>query len=412
MVTSGPFSHVVEVRGHIIDSLILPRILDELMDHGVDFTIESLDVGKHKTDPSHARIEISASSQERLSRALTAVQVHGAMPIAIDDVELDACPADGVLPEDFYSTTNLDTLIRLEGSWVEVDYPEMDCVIRVADNRAECAPAYDLRAGDKVVVGHKGIRIVPLERSRSPSPLFGFMGSTISSEKPRSLAIEEAAIWIKEARTDNGKIAVVAGPAIVHTASRDYLCRLIRAGYVDVLLAGNALAAHDIEASLFGTSLGVPLAGGQPPDTGHEHHLRAINVIRAAGSISKAVESGALTEGIMFECVQNDVKFVLAGSIRDDGPLPEVITDVLEAQRAMRECARDKVRVALMLSTMLHSIAMGNLLPAHVHTVAVDINPAALTKLVDRGSFQSIGLVMDVGGFLRELLDELGASPE
>ena len=401
---------MVEVRGHIIDSLILPRILDELMDLGVDFSIESLDVGKHKTDPSHARIEILAPSQERLERALAAVQVHGALPIEIDDVELGTCPVDGVLPEGFYSTTNLDTLIRLEGTWVEVDYPEMDCVIRVEDDQAECAPAYDLRTGDKVVVGHKGIRIVPLERSRGPSPLFGFMGSTISSEKPRSLAIKEAGIWIREAKSEGGKVAVVAGPAIVHTASREYLCRLIRAGYVDVLLAGNALAAHDIEASLLGTSLGVPLAGGQPPDTGHEHHLRAINTIRAAGSISKAVESGILTEGIMFECVKNDVKFVLAGSIRDDGPLPDVITDVLEAQKAMRECARDNVRIALMLSTMLHSIAMGNLLPAHVHTVSVDINPAALTKLVDRGSFQSIGLVMDVGGFLRELLDELAAN--
>lgn len=411
MATSGAFSHVVEVRGHIIDSLILPRILDELMDLGCDFAIESLDVGKHKTDPSHARIEILAPSQERLARALTAVQVHGAMPIAIDDAELGACPADGVLPDGFYSTTNLDTMIRLEGSWVEVDHPEMDCVIRVEDDKAECAPAYDLRAGDRVVVGHKGIRIVPLERSRKPSPLFGFMGSTISSEKPRSLAIKESGIWIREAKRESGKIAVVAGPAIVHTASREYLCRLIRAGYVDVLLAGNALAAHDIEASLLGTSLGVPLAGGQPPDTGHEHHLRAINTIRAAGSIANAVESGILTDGIMYECVKNDVKFVLAGSIRDDGPLPDVITDVLEAQKAMRECARDNVKVALMLSTMLHSIAMGNLLPAHVHTVSVDINPAALTKLVDRGSFQSIGLVMDVGGFLRELLDELGVNP-
>ena len=412
MATSGPFSHVVEVRGHIIDSLILPRILDELMDLGCDFAIESLDVGKHKTDPSHARIEILAPSQERLARALTAVQVHGAMPIAIDDAELGVCPSDGVLPDGFYSTTNLDTLIRLEGSWVEVDHPEMDCVIRVDDDQAECAPAYDLRAGDKVVVGHKGIRIVPLERSRRPSALFGFMGSTISSEKPRSLAIKESGVWIKQARREGGKIAVVAGPAIVHTDSREYLCRLIRAGYVDVLLAGNALAAHDIEASLLGTSLGVPLAGGQPPDTGHEHHLRAINTIRAAGSIAKAVETGILTDGIMFECVKNDVKFVLAGSIRDDGPLPDVITDVLEAQKAMRECARDNVKVALMLSTMLHSIAMGNLLPAHVHTVSVDINPAALTKLVDRGSFQSIGLVMDVGGFLRELLDELGANTD
>ncbi len=410
MATAGVFTHVVEVRGHIIDSLILPRILDELMDLSVDFTIETLEVGKHKADPSYARIEIIASNQDQLNRALSAVQAHGATPIIINDVELAACPNYGVLPESFYSTTNLVTWVRIEGEWVQVAYPEMDCAIRVRGKYAECAPSYDLKAGELVVVGHMGIRVVPLERSRAPSPVFAFMGSTVSSEKPRLLAIQAAAVWMKEAKANASKVAVVAGPAVIHTGSREYLCQLIRSGFVDFLLAGNAIAAHDIESSMFGTSLGVPLAGGQQPDSGHEHHLRAINRIRSAGGIAKAVEKGILTSGVMYECVKNNVGFVLAGSIRDDGPLTDVITDVIEAQRAMRQCIRDNVRVALMLSTMLHSIAVGNLLPASVHTICVDINPAALTKLVDRGSFQSIGLVMDVGGFLRELLDELGVA--
>jgi lysine-ketoglutarate reductase/saccharopine dehydrogenase-like protein (TIGR00300 family) len=283
----------------------------------------------------------------------------------------------------------------------------MDCAVIVDDHRAACLPINELKAGQSVVVGHHGIRVMPLERSRSPLPTFGFMGSAVSSERPSARAIHEAAVWMYECRKLGRKNLVVAGPAVIHTGTRDYLCRLIERGYVDYLFAGNALATHDIEYSLFGTSLGVPLDGGKMVETGHEHHLRAINRIRAVGGIREAVEKGILTTGVMYACVVHGVEFVLAGSIRDDGPLPEVITDVIEAQQAMRRVIHSGVDVALMLSTMLHSIAVGNLLPATVHTVCVDINPSTLTKLVDRGSFQTIGIVMDAGGFLRQLLEEL-----
>jgi lysine-ketoglutarate reductase/saccharopine dehydrogenase-like protein (TIGR00300 family) len=407
MTLEQRYAQVIEVRGHIIDSMILPKILDELMDLGVEFNIERVEVGRQKSDTSYARVEVVASSPEELERAVGEAVRLGALPLNLEEVSLQPSPADGVAPEDFYSTTNLETWIRRHGRWLTVRYPEMDCAIVVVDAAAECVPINDLVAGQTVVVGHRGIRVVPLERSRSPLPTFGFMGSAVSSERPSGRSVREAAIWMHECRRSGKKNLLVAGPAVIHTGSREYLCRLIERGYVDVLFAGNALATHDIEYSLYGTSLGVPLDGGKAADTGHEHHLRAINRIRAVGGIRQAVESGLLTSGVMYACVKNGIEFVLAGSIRDDGPLPEVITDVIEAQRAMRRSIRAGIDVALMLSTMLHSIAVGNLLPATVHTVCVDISPSTLTKLVDRGSFQTIGIVMDVGGFLRDLLGEL-----
>ena len=416
--SGGRFSQVVEVRGHIIDSMILPRILDQLLDLGVRFDIEELTVGRGNQDPSYARVRITTDSPEELDEALGAVQTTGAVPIELSDADVQPAPADGVFPEGFYSTTNLLTWIRRSERWIPVAYPEMDCAIRVVPDvgaasgpteRAECVPVNEIRRGDLIVVGRRGVRVEPLERGRGPEPLFGFMGSSISSEKPKSYAIQEAADWIREAKASGRKNLVVAGPAVIHSGCREYLCRLIEAGYVDCLFAGNALAVHDVELALFGTSLGVPLGGGPEPEGGHAHHLRAINRIRAAGGLKAAVAKGVLREGVMYTCVKRGVDFVLAGSIRDDGPLPDVITDVIEAQGAMRAQIRGGVQVALLLSTMLHSIAVGNLLPATVHTVCVDVNPAVLTKLADRGSFQTIGLVMDVGGFLRELLDALGA---
>ncbi len=403
------FSQVVEVRGHIIDSMILPKILDELMDLGVEFNIEKVEVGRQKRDPSYALIEIVASSQDDLDRAVNEACRLGALSLAVEEAEVAASPFDGVAPDEFYSTTNLETQIRWNGHWVSVEHPEMDCAIAVDGSRAYCVPIGDLRQGQPVVVGHRGVRVIPLERSRSPLPSFGFMGSQISSERPSARSVREAAIWMHQCRRAGMKNLVVAGPAVIHTGSRDYLCRLIEKGYVNYLFAGNALATHDIEYSLFRTSLGVPLDGGAAVETGHEHHLRAINRIRAVGGIRRAVEQGVLTSGVMHSCVTHGVDYVLAGSIRDDGPLPDVITDVIEAQREMRRRIHDGVQVAVMLSTMLHSIAVGNLLPATVYTVCVDINPSVLTKLVDRGSFQTIGIVMDTGGFLRDLLEELEA---
>ncbi|HVB97075.1 MAG TPA: TIGR00300 family protein [Chloroflexota bacterium] len=407
MPTDQHFTQVIEVRGHIIDSMILPKILDEMMDLGVEFNIESLQVGRQKRDTSYARIEIIASNQEDLDRAVGEARRLGALPLELEEIDIAPSPCNGVAPEDFYSTTNLETWVRRNGHWIPVEHPEMDCAIVIEGDHANCWPINDLTAGQPVVVGHRGIRVVPLERSRSPIPSFGFMNSSISSERPNSRAVREAALWMHQCRQAGLKNLVVAGPAVIHTGSRDYLCQLIERGYVNYLFAGNALATHDIEYSLFKTSLGVPLDGGAAMETGHEHHLRAINRIRGVGGIRQAVEQGILTSGVMYSCITHGVDFVLAGSIRDDGPLPEVITDVLEAQRQMRQRIHDGVQVALMLSTMLHSIAVGNLLPATVHTACVDINPSVLTKLVDRGSFQTIGIVMDAGGFLRELLDEL-----
>jgi lysine-ketoglutarate reductase/saccharopine dehydrogenase-like protein (TIGR00300 family) len=267
----------------------------------------------------------------------------------------------------------------------------------------------DVGAGEPVLLHGSGVRVIPIERPRQATPIFGFMGSTVSSEKPKAMVIRQVAEWIRSAHANGKTVLVVGGPAVVHTGARDRFVELIRHGHVDHVFAGNALAVHDIEIAFFGTSLGVPLDGSPPLESGHEHHLRAINRIRGLGGIRGAVEAGALTSGIMHACVESNVDVVLAGSIRDDGPLPEVITDVIEAQRAMRTRVRNGVGVTLMLSTMLHSIAVGNLLPASVATVCVDINPSVLTKLMDRGSFQTVGLVMDVGSFLRDLCDELEA---
>lgn len=398
------YSQVVELRGHIIDSLMLPRIMDELMGLGVEYEIQKFEVGQHKDDPSYARMELVAPNPELLATAVTQALAHGATPLEVVDSSFEPAPSDGVFPERFYSTTNLETHVRLNGHWVPVRYPEMDCGVALRDGVPECVPMTEVRAGEPVLLAGGGVRIVPLERPRGATPIFGFMGSTVSSEKPKTTAIRQLAEWIRQAHAEGQRVLVVAGPAVVHTGAREMFVELIRSGHVDHVFAGNALAVHDIEMSFFGTSLGVPLDGSTPLESGHEHHLRAINRIRSHGGIREAVQAGALRDGIMHACVESGCDFVLAGSIRDDGPLPEVITDVMAAQRAMRERVRQGVGVALMLSTMLHSIAVGNLLPAAVRTVCVDINPSVLTKLMDRGSFQTMGLVMDVDSFLRDLV--------
>jgi lysine-ketoglutarate reductase/saccharopine dehydrogenase-like protein (TIGR00300 family) len=283
----------------------------------------------------------------------------------------------------------------------------MDCGVVMRDGQPECVPMGEVKAGESVLLAGRGVRVIPLERPRGATPIFGFMGSTVSSEKPKTTAIRQVARWIRQAHADGQRVVVVAGPAVVHTGAREMFVDLVRSGHVDHVFAGNALATHDIEMSFFGTSLGVPLDGSTPLESGHEHHLRAINRVRMHGGIRQAVEAGALRDGIMHACVVAGCDVVLAGSIRDDGPLPEVITDVIEAQQAMRKRVREGVGVVLMLSTMLHSIAVGNLLPASVRTVCVDINPSVLTKLMDRGSFQTVGLVMDVDSFLRDLVNAM-----
>ncbi len=401
----------VRIQGHLIDSLMVPQIMDDIMDLEGEFEVVSFDVGRTKTDTSTAVLRVFGRDRDHLEEILTAIQEHGAVAVAPEDAVLAAAPRDGVFPDDFYSTTNLETYVRLAGDWVRVEQPEMDCGVRVTGEGAEAVvetvALSDVKAGERFVVGHHGIRVVPLERPRERQ-LFEFMASTVSSEKPKAQIIHEVARLLRRVR-DEGKLTIaVVGPAVVHTGAAPELARLVEAGYIGAVFGGNAVATHDIESALYGTSLGIDMAEGYPVPGGHEHHLRAINTIRACGSIAAAVEQGVLTQGLMYTLVKTGTPFVLGGSIRDDGPLPEVITDVIEAQKAMRPYAQ-RAGACLMLSTMLHSIATGNLLPASVHTVCVDINPAVVTKLADRGSFQTIGVVTDVGLFVEQLADELEA---
>jgi lysine-ketoglutarate reductase/saccharopine dehydrogenase-like protein (TIGR00300 family) len=399
----------VEVRGHIIDSLILPKILDCISGNGGSFRIKQITIGQARNDPSRALIEVRAEDQAVLDGILAQIADHGAMPTAAQDCRLAAADIAGAFPEGFYSTTNQRTEIRLVGKWISVGEQEMDCGILVdaTNSLARCVPMNETRVGDAIVVGHAGVRVFPQERSRGPQT-FEFMGSNVSTEKPKGVAIRQIAQDLARNRAEGGKTVVVAGPAVVHTGSGEFLCQLIRNGCVDLLLAGNALATHDIEQALFGTSLGVYLEQGSLAEAGHAHHLRAINRIRRGGSIRHAVESGVLASGIMYECVRHGTDFLLAGSIRDDGPLPEVVTDVLEAQKLMREKLRGAT-FCLMIATTLHSIAVGNLLPSWVPVVCVDINPSTAVKLSDRGSFQTVSLVTDVAPFLRALVEELAA---
>ncbi len=399
----------VELAGHIIDSLILPKVLDEITSLGGEYESRVLRIGHNRHDPSYVRLEVSAPSAETLEKILAAIGQHGAVSVHQVDCQLAAADIAGTFPEGFYATTNDPTEIRVGGKWINVERPEMDCGIAYdpAAGCAQCVAMSDVALGQQIVVGRKGTRVKPIERD-SQRHHFGFMQSAVSSEKPKGVTVREIAEQMRHAKRGEGKILVVAGPAVVHTGSREHLSGMIRQGYVNVLFAGNALAAHDIEQSLFGTSLGISMEHGGSTEEGHEHHLRAINRIRRIGSIERAVQQGVITSGIMYECVQHRVPFVLAGSIRDDGPLPDVITDVLAAQRAMRDLVQD-VTFCLMIATTLHSIAVGNLISNRVKTVCVDINPATVTKLADRGSFQTIGLVTDVEPFLRILAQELTA---
>ncbi|MFO0898138.1 MAG: TIGR00300 family protein [Pirellulales bacterium] len=398
----------VEVRGHIIDSLLLPKILDVITTWGGSFRIKKIAIGQGRHDPSHALIDVRAADQASLERILAEIGDHGAAPTAAQDCRLVAADIAGAFPEGFYSTTNQRTEVRLAGRWTPVGDQEMDCGIAVsADGKqVRCVPMTEVELGQQLVVGHAGVRVFPEQRSVERQD-FEFMGSNVSTEKPKGVAIREIARELARVKAEGGKALLVGGPAIVHTGSGPYLCQLIREGYIQVLFAGNALATHDIEQALFGTSLGVNLERGDLAEAGHEHHLRAINRIRRLGGIKQAVEQGELKSGIMYECVRNQVDYLLAGSIRDDGPLPEVITDVLEAQRQMREKIKG-VSFCLMVATTLHSIAVGNLLPAHVKVVCVDINPSTVIKLNDRGSFQTVGLVTDVEPFMRALVHDLG----
>jgi lysine-ketoglutarate reductase/saccharopine dehydrogenase-like protein (TIGR00300 family) len=378
-------SEIVELKGHIIDSLSLPRVLDAILARGGEFEMESVSVGKTRHEQSRIVIRVIAPDQDTLEGVLAHIEQEGANRVNQGDAALEPAPKGGIFPEGFYCTTNLPTRVRISGTWTEVERIEMDCGIVIENGRAITTPMNQIRAGQFVVVGHDGVRVETRPRSEQPG-VFEFMSSAVSSEKPKGPMLAAVAQRIAQVKSEGRKVLLVGGPGIVHSGSTEAVARMIRGGCIDVLFAGNALALHDIEAAIFGTSLGVSIKEGKLAAHGHEHHLRAVNTIRRIGSIAEAVRQGVIERGIMYECVKSGVPFVLAGSIRDDGPLPDVITDTLEAQDAMR-AHLPGVGLALM--------------------VAVDINPAVVTKLADRGTIQAVGIVTDAALFMRELANVL-----
>jgi lysine-ketoglutarate reductase/saccharopine dehydrogenase-like protein (TIGR00300 family) len=404
-------TETVEISGHLMDSGILSRVLNDIRESGGDHVIDRFDLGHHASDTSYARVLVSVDDDDSLQRLLMRLQTRGVNLVDPGEVTISVADTDGVFPDGFYSTTNLETKVRFDGKWHQVDNPEMDCGLIIARNRERSVvytlPMSDVKAGMEVVCGASGVRVTTsLPAGGGEQKVFGFMESDVSSEKPQTLLVRQVADGLRETKAAGKRVLWVGGPGVVHTGAAPAMVAMVNAGFVDVLFAGNALATHDIESSLYGTSLGVDLAQGRGVEHGHEHHIRALNTIRKAGSIADAVEQGVLTGGIMHALVTKGKPFVLVGSVRDDGPLPDVYTDVLEGQRAMRAQLTD-VGFSLMVATMLHSVATGNILPASIPLVCVDINPATVTKLADRGSSHARGIVTDVGLFLEQLAQEL-----
>ena len=400
------FSREIEVRGHLIDSLILTKIFDGVMDLGGEFEVLKIQIGKKKKDESYAELRIQGKNQNHLERILELVYREGATAKIQKEVNLKPASKNNVIPDNFYSTTNNHTLIFLKGNWVNVDDMMMDKCIVVKSNKAKCTPIRDVKKGDKIVVGEEGVRIIPPKRPREGMNVFQFMGGSSSSERPTQHIAKKVAEDIYKTRKLGGKIVLVGGPAIVHTGAADSVATLIRLGFINALLAGNALAVHDIEYSTLGTSLGMNVNDGTLAVRGYRNHMQTINSVFKAGSIVKMVKSKQLSKGIMYECVRKNIPYVLAGSIRDDGPLPDVITDVVVAQQKYKEVLKN-AKMVIMASTMLHSIATGNMLPADVKIIIIDINQPTVTKLMDRGTWQAVGVVSDVGAFIPMVTQEL-----
>ena len=399
---------IVETEGHLIDSRLMTEIFDAVVKHGASFEVVEFAIGRTNDDFSRLQMRVTAPDPGVMQGLLEELLEFGCRTSGEVDAALQPAPIDGCAPEDFYSTSNHRTWVRRGGRWLEVERQRMDAAIVIEDGRALCRKLRDLREGDQVVCFLDGIRVVPEFRERDRHG-FAFMTGGISSERHVETSVERIADMIRDVKTSGGRVAFVVGPVVVHTGAAAYFCDLIRRGFVDVLLAGNALAVHDIEGALYGTSLGVSLKTGVPVEGGHRHHMRAINTIRRAGGIEAAVASGLLSAGVMYECVKKGVPYVLAGSIRDDGPLPDTIMDLVEAQDRYADALTD-VRIAVVLSTMLHGIGVGNMLPSWVKVVCVDINPSVVTKLVDRGSAQTLGLVTDTGLFVHQLAQRLGGN--
>jgi lysine-ketoglutarate reductase/saccharopine dehydrogenase-like protein (TIGR00300 family) len=398
-------SEVVEAQGHLIDSHIMERIFDSVVEFGGRFEVEHFSIGRTNSNPSSLRLRVEAESQSQMDELMAVLLELGCTAIDTGDAQLSAAEKDLCAPEDFYSTTNQRTQVRVHGHWLDVHNQRMDATVVVRDGIAICRRLRDIKAGDPIVVGMNGIRVLPEAKERDRHS-FAFMSNEISSERQVEMAVAQTAAIMRQIRTEGRRIVAVAGPVVVHTGGCAAMTKLVRGGWIDALLAGNALAVHDIESALLGTSLGIRTADGRQEQHGHRNHMRAINAINHAGTIRSAVESGVLTKGVMYECVKANVPFVLAGSLRDDGPLPDTITDMNAAQDAYAAQLVD-AGVVLCLSSMLHSIAVGNMLPAWVRIVCVDINPAVPTKVSDRGTGQAVGVVTDVGLFLELLSKKL-----
>ena len=393
-----PFEELVEAEGHLIDSHVMEDIFDKVVEHNARFEVDEFRIGRTNHEPSYLRLRVEAPDERSMEHLLQELLGLGCAPVESGDAELREVQRERCAPEDFYSTTNHRTYVRHRQKWVEVENQRMDAMIVVREGRAFCRRLRDLRVCDRVVVGLRGIRVIPESKERDRLA-FAFMSNGISSERQVETAVRQTATLVRHTVEDKRRVAVVAGPVVVHTGGVAGLTTLIRNGWVQVLLSGNALGVHDIEAALFGTSLGVRLSDGRQEEHGHRNHMRAINAMYRAGSVRDAVESGRLRSGVLYECVKAGIPFVLAGSLRDDGPLPETITDMNCAQDAYAEQLKD-VGLVLCLGTMLHSIAVGNMLPSWVKIVCVDINPAVATKVSDRGTGQAVGVVADVGLFL------------
>ena len=400
------FSQEIEVSGHLIDSSILTKIFDKIMDLHGEFQVEEINIGKKKKDPSYARLSITGKNKKHLDEILKTIYREGAVSKIQKEILLKKSPKDMVMPDDFYSTTNNHTQVFHNEKWIQVENMMMDKCIVFKNNRAFCVPVRDIKKGDEIIVGEGGIKITPPERPREGVNVFEFMGSSSSSERPTQHIANKVAEDIFKTKKAGGKIIIVGGPAIVHTGAADAVAELIKLGFIDGVLAGNALAVHDIEYATLGTSLGMNVHDATLAYHGHRNHMDTINAVFRAGSIANMVKTKKLTRGIMYQCVKNKIPFVLAGSIRDDGPLPDVITDVTKAQREYKKILKD-ANMVIMISTMLHSIATGNMLPANVKVIVVDINQPTVTKLMDRGTWQALGIVTDVGAFLPMVLQQI-----
>jgi lysine-ketoglutarate reductase/saccharopine dehydrogenase-like protein (TIGR00300 family) len=396
---------VVEAQGHLVDSHVMEQIFDTVVEYHGQFEVQEFRIGRTNAEPSYLRLKVETEQAGDMEQLLSQLLGLGCAPVDTGDVEWAPVERDCCAPEDFYSTTNHRTLVRHQGEWRQVQNQRMDAMIVISPERAVCRRLRDLRKGDRVVVGMSGIRVMPESKERDRLA-FAFMSNGISSERQLETAVRQTAALLEQTRAERKTIVAVAGPVVVHTGGAAALAELIRGGWVNALLAGNALGVHDIEAALFGTSLGVRLSDGRQEEHGHRNHMRAINAIYHAGGIVPAVLSGRLTRGVMYECVRANVPFVLAGSLRDDGPLPDTIIDMNRAQDAYAEQLKD-VGLVLCLGSMLHSIAVGNMSPSWVKIVCVDINPAVATKVSDRGTGQAIGVVSDAGQFLRLLAAQL-----